>query len=45
MQYKVAKDDRVMCEKMPFDAGQQIELEEILMVGTQDYTTIGRPLV
>lgn len=34
-----------MCELLPFEAGQQIELDEVLLVGTQDYTTIGRPVV
>lgn len=34
-----------MSEKLPFEVGQQIELEEVLMVGTSDYTTVGRPLV
>jgi large subunit ribosomal protein L21 len=34
-----------MCELLPFEIGQQIELEEVLMIGTTDYTTIGRPFV
>ena len=45
IQYKVVKDDRVMMEKLPFDVGQQVELEDVLMVGTKDYTCIGRPTV
>ena len=45
MQYKVTKDDRVMCEKLPFEVGEQIELDEVLLVGAKDFTTVGRPLV
>lgn len=46
LQYKVAKDDRVMCELLDeFEVGQQIELEEVLMIGTKDYTCVGRPVV
>ena len=39
------KDDRIMCEKLPFEMGQQIKIEEVLLLGTKDYTTIGRPRV
>ena len=28
-----------------FDVGTQLKLEEILLVGTQDYTCVGRPTV
>jgi len=46
LQYKVTKDDRVMVEKLDdFEVGQQIELEEVLLVGTKDYTSVGRPTV
>ena len=34
-----------MTELLPFEVGQQIELEEVLLVGTRDYTSIGRPTV
>ena len=42
-QHKVSKDDRVMVEKLPFEVGKQICIEDVLMVGTKDYTAIGRP--
>lgn len=45
IQFKVCKDDRVTCELLPFEVGQQIELEEVLMIGTKDYTSLGRPIV
>ena len=44
-QHKVSKDDRVMVEKLPFSVGQQICIDDVLMVGTKDYTAIGRPQV
>lgn len=35
-----------MCELLEdFEVGTQLELEDVLMVGTQDYTCIGRPNV
>ena len=45
LQYKVVRDDRVMCEQLPFEVGEQIQIDEVLMVGTKDYTCIGRPTV
>lgn len=45
LQYKVAKDDRVMVELLDHEVGTQLALEDVLMVGTQDYTCIGRPAV
>lgn len=45
LQYKVVKDDRVMCEQLDFEVGSQIELEEVLLIGTKDYTCVGRPSV
>lgn len=49
LQYKVTKDDRVMVEKLDEDdgvqVGQQIELQDVMLVGTKDYTCIGRPRV
>ena len=46
-QFKVAKDDRVMLESLGegFHVGQQLVFDEVLMVGTQDFTSIGRPTV
>ena len=44
-QHKVTKDDRVMIEKIDIEVGQQICIDDILMVGTEDYTAIGRPTV
>lgn len=34
-----------MCEQLDFEVGSQIELEEVLLIGTKDYTCVGRPSV
>ena len=44
-QYKVVKDDKVLCEKLPLEVGQKVELDKVLLVGTKDYTSIGRPYI
>ncbi|OMJ93758.1 hypothetical protein SteCoe_3202 [Stentor coeruleus] len=44
-QYKVTKDDLVMSEKLPYDIGQQIVFETVMLLGTPQYTLIGRPVV
>ena len=49
----MTKDDRVMLEKLisddasddALDVGQQIIFDDVLIVGTEDYTSIGRPQV
>ena len=38
-------NDIIRVETLPFEVGAQICLDDILMVGTIDYTAIGRPLV
>lgn len=46
LQYKVTKDDRVMVELLEdYEMGTQLEFEDVLLVGTKDYTCVGRPLV
>ena len=44
-QLKVTNNDRVQVEKLPFNIGDQICLNDVLLVGTTDYTAIGRPRV
>ena len=34
-----------MVEHLPFKIGEQICLDDVLMIGTKDYTAIGRPNV
>ncbi|MBF0304819.1 MAG: 50S ribosomal protein L21 [Alphaproteobacteria bacterium] len=40
-QYKVAKDDVILVEKLPAEAGATVTLDQVLMVGEK----IGAPLV
>ena len=46
-QFKVTKDDKVIVEDLgrDFIVGQQLVFDDILLVGTKDYTTVGRPSV
>ncbi len=42
---KVTKDDILLCDKLPYEVGQQIAFDKVLLVGTKDYTSVGRPYV
>ena len=45
-QYKVVKDDQVLCEYLKeYDINDHIVFEKVLLVGTKDYTSVGRPFV
>lgn len=44
-QFKVVADDQVICERLDFDINEHIVFDRVLMVGTKDYTSIGRPYV
>ena len=44
-QTKVLVNDVIRVEKLDFEVGSQILLEDVLMVGSPDYTAIGRPSV
>jgi large subunit ribosomal protein L21 len=44
-QYKVTKGDLIMVEKLEVEVGKEIFLTKVLLVGTQDSTQIGTPLV
>ncbi len=44
-QYKVAKDDIIKVEKLGGEAGQNIDLDQVLMVGEGNKVTVGSPLV
>jgi len=45
IQYKVAKDDIIACEKLPVAVGQKIRTHRILLVGERDGTILGSPLI
>ena len=44
-QYKVSPGDIIRVEKLPGEPGQEIELEEVLLVGKDQEIQIGQPLV
>jgi large subunit ribosomal protein L21 len=44
-QYKVAKNDVILVEKLPGEAGQEVKFDEVLMLGEGSGLTLGQPLV
>ena len=44
-QYRVAKDDTILVEKLEADEGAQITLDEVMMLGDGETVTVGRPTV
>ena len=44
-QVKVLNNDLIRVETLPFELGQQICITDVLLVGSLDYTAIGRPCV
>lgn len=44
-QYRVAKDDRLTVEKLVAEPGETVTLDEVLMVGGDQGTTLGAPRV
>lgn len=44
-QYRVSEGDTVEVEKLPVDVGQEVQITDVLLVGTENDTRIGRPNV
>jgi large subunit ribosomal protein L21 len=44
-QYKVAKDDKIVIEKIAGETGASVSLDEVLLVGDDKSQTVGAPLV
>ncbi|GGF69296.1 MAG: 50S ribosomal protein L21 [Terasakiella sp.] len=44
-QYTVAENDVIVVEKLAGEAGSEITLEDVLLVGAEGKTTVGTPLV
>ena len=44
-QYKVAKNDVILVEKLAGEAGAALELDEVLLVGDDNGQTVGAPLI
>ena len=47
IQFKVTRDARVLLEELgeEFTVGQQLVFSDVLLIGTPDYTCIGRPTI
>ncbi len=44
-QYRVAAGEKIKVEQIPADVGAQIVLDQVLMVGTGETVTIGKPRI
>lgn len=44
-QYRVEQGDTLAIERVDGDAGAQVSFDEVLLVGSDSATTVGRPLV
>ena len=44
-QYRVSPGDSIEVEKLPYDVGEQIELDKVLLVSNDSGPKIGQPLV
>ena len=44
-QYRVSKGDVITVERMSAEAGQNIELEQVLLISDESGITVGSPLV
>lgn len=44
-QYRVEQGRYLDVEKLPYDEGEAIELDEVLLIGDGDNTVIGQPTV
>jgi len=44
-QYKVAKNDVILVEKLDVEAGADVSLDQVLMIGDDASTQLGAPIV
>jgi large subunit ribosomal protein L21 len=44
-QYHAEVGNTIVVEKLPYEVGQQLDLDQVLLVSDGEYTTIGQPLV
>jgi large subunit ribosomal protein L21 len=44
-QYRVSAGDSIDVERLPYDVGEQIELDQVLLVANDPGSRIGQPLV
>jgi large subunit ribosomal protein L21 len=44
-QYRVSEGDAIKVEKLPYEVGDQVELDRVLLVSGEEGVTVGQPLV
>ena len=44
-QYRVSEGDRLRVEKLPVEAGENVEFDQVLLISNGEETTVGTPLV
>jgi large subunit ribosomal protein L21 len=44
-QYRVQEGDAIKVEKLPYEVGDQVELDRVLLVSGENGVTIGQPVV
>jgi large subunit ribosomal protein L21 len=44
-QYRVAPGDSIDVERLPYEVGEQIELDQVLLVANGSGATVGQPVV
>jgi large subunit ribosomal protein L21 len=44
-QYRVSEGDAIKVEKLPYEVGDQVELDRVLLVAGEDGVNVGQPLV
>ena len=44
-QYKITKDDVIVAEKLDVQVGTDLVIDEVLLVGSEAATVVGRPTV
>ena len=45
LQHKLTKDDTLILDRIEVEVGKVIVFDKVLLVGTPDYTSVGRPYV
>lgn len=45
LQHKITKDDTIILEKIPLKVGQNFVFDKVMLIGTTDYTSVGRPFI
>jgi large subunit ribosomal protein L21 len=44
-QYRVSEGDAINVEKLPYQAGERVEFEQVLLVSSKEGLSVGQPVV